>query len=294
MATTLTIEFPLPHARSEIVHTRINLEVYPYFPSDLAAFQTFEAGYEVLLKQSHILSDTVSKCKVHVKLANHDLNIVIEEVNHRVEDISDKNQRDSLRKQLMGNKTPSQFKKPALGAKLTAMDIWVSILAGQPFDSLKSYAPTVKASMEKAALAESAMNDARNAKNQFFAVGDYKIFIDSLNAARNELAGKAAAYKHANPGLNLPRDFEDLFFLPRERDEEPSAADLLEEAAALEERAAKLKTKAQAMLDEEQEKEKARAEAKLKEKLAAISAAEKEAAELLAKAAAMKAELPTS
>lgn len=89
-----------------------------------------------------------------------------------------------------------------------------------------------------------------------------------------------------------PRDFEDLFFLVRERDEEPRAALLLEEAAALEERAAKLKLKAQVLLDEEIEKEKARAEAKLKEKLEAIAAAEKEAAELLAKAAAMKAELP--
>lgn len=292
MTATLTIEIPLAQIRGELVHTRINLEIYPFFPSELAAFQNFETGYELLLKQSHTLSDTLGKCKVNIKLANHNLNLVIDEVAHRVDEISDKNPRDALRKQLMGNKTPSQFKKPALGAKLDAMASWASVLAAQPLDSLKSYAPTVQAAMEKAELAESAMSEARNAKNYFYSLGEYKVFIDSLNAARNELSGKAAAYKHANPGLNLPRDFEDLFFLAREREEEPTAALLLEEAAALEERAAKLKLKAQVLLDEEEEKEKARAEAKLKEKLEAIAAAEKEAAELLAKAAAMKAELP--
>ena len=69
-------------------------------------------------------------------------------------------------------------------------------------------------------------------------------------------------------------------------------AELLNEAAALEARAAKLKGKAQAPLDEDGANERARQEAMVQAKLAEIGAAEKEAAALLAKIETLKAGLP--
>lgn len=292
MATTLTTETPLSQTQAEIVHTRITLECYPYFPTDLAAFQAFELGIEQLLKKSLLLSNTITKNRLAVKLCDHELNLMVDEVDHRLSQMADEAQRETVRKQLFGNKKKSYFRRPILSSQLKAMITWPSTLAALALDSLKSYAPIVQAAVDKALLAEKALSDAETQKTHFYSVGEYRAFLDPLNAARNELEGKAAAYRHANPSLSLPREFSDLFFKARERDEEPTVAELLNEAAALEARAAKLKGKAQALLDEDEANEKARQEAMVQAKLAEIGVAEKEAAALLAKIETLKAGLP--
>lgn len=292
MTATLTTDTPLLQTRSEIIHTRIALELYPYFPTDLAAFQAFELGFEQLLKKSLVLGDNINKGRLEAKHCDHQLNTITDEIARRLNDISDEAQREVIRKQLFGNKKPSNFRKPILGGQLTAMNTWAATLAAVPVDSLKSYAPIVEAAVNKARLAEKALSDAEVAKDHFYSVGEYRAFLDPLNAARNELEGKAAAFRHVNPGLNLPRDFDDLLFKGRERSDDPTPAELFQEAALLESKAAKAKAQAQALIDEEEANEKTRKEAAVQAKLSELSTAEKEATALAAKIEALKAGLP--
>ncbi len=291
MATTLTSETPLAETRSEILHTRIALESYPYFPAELTAFQAFEQGFDALFKQSLVLGDTTLQCTFNAKRCDGHLNVITNEVAYRISDIADSKQRDMVRKTLFGHKKPSAFRKPILGGQLKAMSGWPLPLSALSVDSLKSYAPAVQSAVEKGQAAEHALADAIAAESHFYAFGAYRAFLDSLNASRNELEGKAAAYRHAHPELNLPKDFEKLFFKARDRYEEPTSDELFEEAAALETKAAKMKARAEALKAEELAEEKARLEAEEGAKLAELSAAEAEAAALAAKIAAMKAGL---
>lgn len=291
MASTLTLEDSLDDVLDEVKYTQKYLSKTGYFASHLVIFEGLAQQGKTLRAKADSLHEDVFEAEIEVLLCDAKLNAKCAEVIARLKDMKNEHEQAHLRARLIGNKAPSVFIRPILGGQLKSMKPWPPILAQVPFEPLKTLGPSVQAVVDEGSAAEGNLEAKEQAEDQFYFVGDYKKYLEQVNAARTLLEGEAEAFRHSHPELNLPKNFAAMPFMPREREKNLSASQLVKRLASAEALVAKLKAEQKARLDEANAEEEARKEAELKAKLAAIAQKEKEAAQIAEQLAALKAEL---
>lgn len=291
MTDTLSVEDPIEYALDEVAFTKICLRTIAYFPARLVAFEELENDGKAIRDQAASIRNSIFEAEIIVKLRDSNLNRVCTETLARLDTMSDSKERDGIRLKLIGNKAPSVFIRPILSGQLQAMKAWPAIMSVMSFDALKSYAPTVQAAVDEATVAAADLEAKEAVEDNFYFVGEYKKYIDRLNAARKSLESEAEAYRHAHPELNLPRDFSASLFRKRERDKALSIPQLDKRITQVESVLAKLKAEHSTRLEEANAEEEARKAAERQAKLTRIAQKEKEAALLAEQLAALKAEL---
>lgn len=291
---TLTTELSPESLRKETLHTLNCLKKDGGFPSHLAAFQSLEAHWWTIHKQSILLRDAVLASTLDVDLADDALNHGSDEVARRLDQALDKNREHPVFVQHFGNKRPSSFKRPVLGAQLEAMESWPVSLAALPYPSLSSYASDIGAMVNSAKSMREQLKQAISDEDGFYVSGDYKKLVDQLNAARGALLGDAAAFAHNHPEKSLSKGYAVSFFLRGESDKAPDVAELDKDIGVLEGKLGKLKERRQVLVEAEAQAQARQKEAERQVKLAQLAEAEMQAKAAQAAMLALQAELGTT
>lgn len=137
----------------------------------------------------------------------------------------------------IGNRKPSDIKRPVLGAQLTFMEDFPAKLKTAKTQGLRDLEPKMAALLVEAKAASNELRAADLALSSFYKTGDYATFIDTFNGGRKALFGQIAEIGHQHPEANLGQDYADGFFLKARRSEGPTLAN---EKALVEYHAAEL------------------------------------------------------
>lgn len=288
---TLSTEISPELLRKEILHTLNSTKTDARHPTHLAAFQNLETEWWTVHKQSILLRDAVLACTLDAELADAVLNDGSDEVAIRLDKALDGNRKHPVFVQHFGDKRPSTFKRPILGAQLDTMESWPVSLAALPYPTLNSYAPVIAAAVNTAKTKRDQLKQAVAAEEVFYVSGDYKKLVDKVNAARGALLGDAAEYAYHHPEESLPKDYAASFFLRAERERERGVAELDRDIEALEGKLSKLKEKRQALVETEGLTAEQRLQAEKQAKLAQLAEAQKQAKAAEAAMQALQAEL---
>lgn len=291
MAPTLTIDHSLNDVLHEVVYTYKYLSKTGHLASHLAIFAGLVQQGKSLQTKADAFHEDIFEAEIDAEITDAKLNAICAEVLIHVNELKDDKERSLLRSRLIANKSPSVFYRPVLGPQLEAVRAWPSVLSELSFVPLKSLAPSVQTMVEEANTAEKNLDAKLLEEQNFFSVGDFKKYVDQVNAARKQLEGDAEAFRHSHPELNLPKDFAKMLFRQRERDVALSSAKLAKKIASAEGELSRLKKIQEGRLNEAKAEEDARKELERQAKLAQIAQKEKDAALLLEQAAALKAEV---
>ncbi len=292
MAHTLSVEDPMDETLDEVNYTKIYLRKTGLFVSHLAVFEGLAQNGKALRAKADGLGEAVFEAEIEVGLCDGRLNVKCEEVLSHVNDMNDEKERGILRVGLLGHKAPSVFCRPILGGQLRAMKSWPAMIAELSYEPLKNLAPSLQGVVSEGVAAEADLEAKEQAEDNFYFVGEYKKYIEQVNAARKLLEGEAEAYRHSHPELNLPRDFALALFRKREREKDLTPARRARRIASVEALLERLKGEQQAWLDAVSAEEEARKEAARQARLSQIAQKEKEAMLLAEQLAALKAQIP--
>lgn len=291
MAPTLTVDHSLTDVLHEVVYTYKYLSKTGHLASHLAIFAGLVQQGKSLQAKAETLREDIFEAEIDAEITDAKLNAKCAEVLTQVNELKDDKERSLLRTRLIANKSPSVFYRPVLGPQLNAVRVWPSVLTELSFVPLNSLAPSVQATVDEGNTAENNLNAKSLEEQNFFSFGDFKKYVDQVNAARKQLEGDADAFRHAHSELNLPKDFAKMPFRQREKDTELSSAKLAKKIASAEAELSRLKKIQDGRLNEAKAEEEARKELERQAKLAQIAQKEKDAALLLQQAAALKAEV---
>jgi hypothetical protein len=118
--------------------------------------------------------------------------------------------------------SPSELKRPVLGAQLVTMAGWISTLEKLEQPALRDQGQTLQPLVQKGKEAEAGLKLAVQELEDFYTLGAQKELVDRLNAIRSRSHGMLKELRHARPDLNLPADFAEQFFLREERSRGPT------------------------------------------------------------------------
>ena len=247
---------------SLIVHPSHTLSLLTAHPLAAVHAPLFEQrrveGMQVLTQEIQ-LSEACVVAQARIDVADDNLDHMAGRVSKQILILTDDDTSAPLYTMYFHGKSVSDFKKPKLGAQLTAMRVWVESLQQSPFPALHALAPEVEAAVAEADAAVLARDQARQRMRDFRSVGARRQWVDGLNATRKEVHGALSKLPHEH--LMLPTDFADRFFLRAPgRDEseleqeapetseslQARLAELLEEVAGVEARLAELAAAEQA------------------------------------------------
>jgi len=191
---------------------------------------TFEAlrseGAQVLTLELHHI-ETMNDTQAVVVVVDGKLDHFVGRLSKAVLTLTDDDREHALYLHFFGGKSPSEVRRPVLGAELQLAKKWLPSLTQSPHPELAAMAPELAALIAEADAAEVARNTARQQNRIFRDVGERRQWVDRLNATRKEVHGALAKLPYENPGL--PTNFADMFFLRtpdrEEGDEEPQTGE---------------------------------------------------------------------
>jgi hypothetical protein len=188
------------------------------------------------------------------------------------------------------NKSPSEVRKPVLGAQLASMTFWPGKLAKSQSPTVQALATETQTFTGEATMLLNDIGAAQTALDQFDLV-PRAAFVASCNAAVAVVFGKLAEWEHNPPAGPVPPGFVDRFFVRDSGVRTRSLKDL----ETIVDRARKRLAKQEAALAEMKKKAaedlKAKRKALLDEKAAEAAAAQVAAAKAAAELAKLQEEL---
>ncbi|TKD00512.1 hypothetical protein [Polyangium fumosum] len=274
---------------AEITYTHSRLKAHPLGAPHVAAFEALRAEWPAVHNKELVVRDAITDAQALIDHVDDLLDNLANGVVHAILTITNGDRTHALYKHFLGNKTPSDFKRPVLGGQLEAMKAWLPALEQSEHAPLVAFAPALAGLLGQASSAVTAKAEAEGARDQFRDFGERKKFIDKLNGCRKETHGALARLPHEHS--SLPRNFADKFFR-RERVEPGDEADvtITSVKANIVEMQKELAAQHKLLADLEAEEAKV-AEAAIHADKEALVVLEAQAAEAQAKAAALRAKI---
>ncbi|TKC95197.1 hypothetical protein [Polyangium fumosum] len=287
---TIAIDEPLDDVDEELCHTQKHLEAYPETAAFAEAFAALRGELRARKAEEDALRDAIVFSKALMVAADDLLNALVDETKKAVLAAFDQDYQAPLYRQLFERQSPSDLKRPILGAQLETMRVWVGPLGASNVLSLGAIAQKLSLAIGKAddsitktSLAEQAMDT--------FVAGPRTALVNDVNALRKLTAGQIGELVHGSLEGKVPGDFADRFFLSSGGSRTPTIADLSRSIARLEAKLERQKAQLEALKEKAERQQKARQESALAEKQAKLAAAEKRAAEAAQELARIKAEM---
>lgn len=247
----------------------------------VSSFAPFREKLWEALKQELLLEEALVVAKAVVDSCDNDLDDVCDAVLGLVLNFTRGNYGAALYKRFAGEARPSVFKRPILGKQLTAVELWLHILAEPNLpEELRELRGSVEQVVQAAKNAISERDKATQERSNFSQIGGRKQLVDAFSAEREHLYESLVelAKKLTDRKVEDPEAFARRFF-PSRRIE--SAAEGKAALSALDQEIAftegyldELKKKRQALQEEEDARQKEEQE---KEILRAELAASEEA-----------------
>ena len=135
-----------------------------------------------------------------------------------------------------GEASPSQVKRPVLGAQLKKLSGWVASIKGASVPQLVTLGTELEGLLTEGRKAEQALLDARAKMKDFRELGERKTLFDKINSLRQATFGSLATLVHEHPEKRLPADWANSFFRHNRSERmtpEIEKATLIEELATL-------------------------------------------------------------
>jgi hypothetical protein len=287
---TLAIDEPFDDIDDELRHTEMSLKANLATAQLALPFSALRVEIRKRRDEEAKLLDALAFARALVVSADDTLNGLVDETKKAVLAASGQDYAAPLYRQLFGGQSPSELKKPVLGAQLAAMRVWVGPLGAADAAALNAISTDLVPAIAKADEALTAVSLAEQNMDAFVA-GARATTISETNALRKLTKGKISEMAHARPEFQLPADFADRFFLASSGSRAPTAAELGQSIARAEAKVERLKAQLAAMKDKEAKLLKSKQEAELAEKQAELDAAQKKAAAATEEIARLKAEL---
>lgn len=287
---TLEVDESFEEVDGELGHTEVVAKAYTITANLAPPFVALRVDVRTRKAEEAVLLDNILSARALALSADDDLNELVDATKTALLATSGGNYQAPLYKQLFAGQSPSELKRPLLGAQLATMRLWVGPLNAAGVPELSALATRLTAAISKADDAETKMALAQQALDTFKA-GPRTACINDCNALRKLTYGKLGELTHAH--AHLPKDFSDRFFLAHGGSRMPTIAELEHQ---IERSRAKL-TRLESQLENAKEKAaqqlRDKQEAELAERKARLDAAQKRAAEAAAELAKLEAEFGT-
>jgi len=237
-------------------------------PEFLAKFQALRDGWTTIQNKEIALYEQLSDALAQVDNADDKLDDFARRFRQAVLIVTGQSQKAALYLHFF-KKPLHELIRPTLSGQLVTMEGWIkSLEEPTTHASLSAMLPELVALVTAAKAAEALRDDTKLKIKQFREVGERRLFIDQVNAARKELHGSLSNLALKSP--NLASDFAQGFFKPAEAGEE-EAEETIESVSieikrlemALEEKRARL-VELQKAADDAAEKAQKKAETQAK------------------------------
>lgn len=188
-----------------------------------------------------------------------------------------------------GAKRPHELKRPVLGGQLETMRGWIHSLLASSNPVLAALGARVAHQVAAADVAVASQAKAEQQNRDFRTIGARKGLLDSLNAIRKAIYGKLSELPHASPAEHLPATFAEPFFRHDSggKSAPVTSAELAKQVSDLQSQLAAAEAQLAKALADDASVAKAKSDADAA--ATALAQAEKEAADAVAKVAALKA-----
>ncbi|MDC3960249.1 hypothetical protein [Polyangium jinanense] len=287
---TIAIDEPFDDVDEELRHTELTAKAYPETAPLAEPFAVLRAELRKRKAEEDALLDAIAFAKALMVAADDVLNVLVDETKKAVLAAYNQDFKAPLYRQLFEGQSPSDLKRPILGAQLETMRAWVGPLGAANVPTLGAIAQKLSHAIVKADDAVTKTSLAEQAMDTFVA-GPRTELINGVNALRKLTAGQIGELVHASLEGKVPRDFVDRFFLSSGGSRTPTLAELSQSITRLEAKLERQKALLASMKEKEAKLRKAKQEAELTEKQAKLAAAEKRAAEAAQEIARLKAEM---
>ncbi len=285
---TLDLDESWDEVDDELRHSDVMTTAYTITAPLSASFAALRTQVRERKAEESALVDASLLARAFVLSADDDLNVLVDDTKNAVLAFVNNDYQAALYKQLFGGHSPSELKRPLLGAQLATMRLWVGPLEATGNAALMAIATRLVAAILKADEAEKKIALAQQALDVFKA-GPAKQCIDACNALRKLTYGKIGELAHGNAAL--PNDFADRFFMTQGGSRAPTMAEITQAIERGKAKVQRLETQLEAMKAKAAVQEKARQEAQLAERKAQLESAQKRAAEAAAEVAKLEAEI---
>lgn len=286
---TFDIDDPLETLRDEIVYTLGKCEGHKLAHAHVATSATSLEGWQLVFGKHLSLRDKLSRAESRVDGCDDELDTFVDDVAATLLLVNNGDRGSAEFRQYMGDKPPSEIKRPILGQELETVRGWIAPLLASSHALLQTLGARGQGLVAQADAAIAALTAARQEHRAFRLTGEHSQFIDNLNAARKTIYGELNKLPHLPEGKGLPGDFADRFFRHEtRRNKKLSVESVSKQITALEGQLDKLRAtlaelekKEAAKRDANTEREALEAQLAQAEKLR--TDADKQAAELKAK-----------
>jgi hypothetical protein len=287
---TLEVDESFDEVDEELRHTELYTTAYTVTTALAEPFADMRAQVRTHKATEATLADAVVLARALALSADDDLNRLVDDTKNAVLAAHAGDYQAPLYKQLFAGQSPSELKRPLLGAQLATMRQWVGPLGAAGNAELSAITTRLIAAIAKADTAETKMALAQQAMDVFVA-GPRAACINECNALRKLTFGKLGELTHAN--AELPGDFADRFFMTNGGSRTPTITELTQSVERLRGKLKRQETQLENMKEKAAQQLKARREAELAERKARLDAAQKQAAEVAAEIAKLQTELET-
>lgn len=269
---TLDTGMSLTDVLEEWHYTFARLDAYEYTKALTAELLPLEELWNQVHLRELLLLRQRALARALVTAADNDLDRYIDAFNNLLKTLVGNDTTSDLYQRFFYPKRPSELKRPILGAQLTTMSTWQKTLATMEQPTLRAQADVLVPLVQKGKDAEEALRQAQQDLDDFYALHEFKTFIDRFNAGRSVVYGKLNELRHSRPDLNLATDFAEQFFVREERSRGVTLASQRKTVERLEQQLerqravlSRLEAEAQAEADAEAEAERVALEKELKE-----------------------------
>lgn len=285
---TLEMDEPFDDVDGELRHTELMTTAYAQTAGLAAPFATMRVEVRKQKADEDKLHDNQLLARALALSADDDLNRLVDDTKNAVLAASGNDYQAPLYKQLFAGQSPSELRRPLLGAQLATMRLWVGPLSASGHAELMAIATRLLAAIAKADEAEMKLALAQQALDEFRA-GARSTCIEACNALRKLTYGKISEITHGS--AELASDFPDRFFMTNGGSRAPTIAEMTQSVERLRAKLKRQEAQLEAMKEKAAQQWKARQEAELAERKARFESAQKRAAEAAAEVAKLEAEL---
>ncbi|MBK9260403.1 MAG: hypothetical protein IPM54_11275 [Polyangiaceae bacterium] len=285
---TLEIDEPFDEVDGELRHTEMFLTAYPVTAALAPPFAATRTEVRKQRAEEATLIDAILLSRALALAADDELNRLADDTKKAVTSAFKEEYQAPLYKQLFAGQSPSELKRPLLGAQLATMRNWIGPLGATGITELSAIATRLVSAVAKADEAETKMALAQQAMDAFKA-GPRTTCINECNALRKLTYGKLSEIVHGN--ADVPSDFADRFYMTTGGSRAPTIAEMTQSVERLRAKLKRHETQLEAAKEKAAQQLRERQEAELAERKARFEAAQKRAAEAAAEVAKLQAEL---
>ena len=209
LKSTNSLDVLRAHWRFALARLKSDTNAAPY----VADFTAFGPQWSAADQKEAILDDAVTDADAAAVAANAVLDALVDRLTIAIHPGKKVNVTLPLHKLYFGSLTPSQFKRPILGAKLQKQQGWPALLAQATQPALQALAAPVTAAVTVGNAAAKALDDAITLRGSFRLGGARAKAFDAFNAICAKAYGGLKAFAHAHPELGLTPSYGASFFM---------------------------------------------------------------------------------